>query len=83
MNDGYRHSVCLDCWNKKRPGTSAVGHKNFKSRMSERCCFCGDAHRSGIHVAKNPKSRELKCGNQHDRPKPIKAMIAKNEASLK
>jgi hypothetical protein len=83
MNDGYRHSMCLDCWNKKRRGTSPVGHKDFKARVRERCCFCGDEHRSGIHVAKNPKSHELRCEGQHDYPKHTKVTIAKYEAGLK
>ena len=83
MNDGYRHSMCLDCWNKKRRGTSAVGHKDFKSHVRERCCFCGDEHRSGIQVAKNPKSRELKYSGQHGYPRDVKLMIAKHEASQK
>ncbi len=83
MNDGYRHSMCLDCWRKKRRGMSAVGHKNFYSREREKCCFCGNEHRSGIHVAKDPKSSELKCGNLHDHPRRIKVIGSNHEASVK
>jgi hypothetical protein len=66
MNDGYRHSMCLKCWNKKKSGTSTAGHKDFVSQAVEKCCFCLSEHRSGIHVAKNPDSAELKCGGQHN-----------------
>lgn len=43
----------------------------------------GDEHCSGIHVAKNPKSHELKCSGQHGYPRDVKVMIAKHEASQK
>jgi hypothetical protein len=41
MNDGYRHSMCRKCWNKKRAGISSVGHETpIKFRVREKCCFC-------------------------------------------
>jgi len=66
MNDGYRHSMCRDCWNKRRPKKSSVGHETPESRrVQERCGFCLNEHRSGIYVAKNPSARELKCCGYH------------------
>jgi len=66
MNDGYRHSICRKCWNKRRPRMSSVGHETpVRFRESETCCFCLERHKSGIHVAKNPKSTEIQCGGIH------------------
>jgi hypothetical protein len=66
MNDGYRHSMCKNCWRKRRPGRSSAGHETMPSRRpSEICCFCLEKHKSGILVANNPNSKELRCGGQH------------------
>ena len=66
MNDGYRHSLCRECWNKKRRGLRSSGHETpVNRRVSENCCFCLNKHKSGIQVAKNPQSRELRCGALH------------------
>jgi hypothetical protein len=80
MNDGYRHSMCQECWNKQRPHSSSVGHQMVPSRrVREICCFCLQQHKSGIYVAKNPHSRELKCGGDHSRIS-VEKMKVRNEA---
>ena len=35
----------------------------------EICCFCFKQHKSGIHVRKDPRSRELMCGVQAEKTK--------------
>jgi hypothetical protein len=66
MSDGYRHSMCRECWRKKRGGKSVGFETPMNRRIFEVCCFCGSRHKSGIHVPKNPNSREVRCGNAHD-----------------
>ncbi len=66
MNDGHHHSMCRSCWNERRPNASSHGHETLpRFRAQEVCCFCLREHKSGIHVAKNPNSKELNCGNRH------------------
>ena len=66
MNDGYRHSMCRECWSKRRPKSSSAGHETPRNRrVRAMCCFCLKEHRSGIYVAKNPNDRDLKCKGSH------------------
>jgi hypothetical protein len=59
----WRHSVCRDCWNRRRPHTSSVGHEvPARFRVWDICCFCGKKHKSGLYARTNPSSHELVCG---------------------
>ena len=57
----WTHTICEECWEKKNPERKPV---QFKKASKETCCFCGEAHKSGIYVRHDP--RELmfcKCKN--------------------
>jgi hypothetical protein len=44
-----------------------MGFETLMNRRTwEICCFCSAKHKSGIHVPKNPNSREVRCGNAHN-----------------
>lgn len=59
----WHHSVCIDCF-RRRVSKHYTGHQipDPKFRVWEICCFCLKRHKSGIHIKRNPKNRELKCG---------------------
>jgi hypothetical protein len=58
----WTHSACIECY-RKRIGRFYTGHQipNPRLRRWEVCCFCGRRHKSGIHIKRNPKNKELIC----------------------
>ena len=59
----WRHSMCRDCWNRRRPHASSVGHEvPARFRVWDICCFCRKKHKSGLYARTNPTSHELVCG---------------------
>ena len=61
MDQDWIHSICVTCWNEQRP-SKPVGADD--SGTSERCCFCGERHSSGIYVRQDPAT--VRCGGVHE-----------------
>ena len=61
----WTHSVCVECY-RKRISKFYTGHQipDPKLRSWEVCCFCLQKHKSGIHIKRSPKNRELKCASK-------------------
>jgi len=58
----WRHSMCLKCFRKRWPRRKFWGWQlPEKLRSWETCCFCSKKHKDGIHMKKDPQSKELKC----------------------
>jgi hypothetical protein len=58
----WRHSMCVKCFRKRWPRRKIWGWQvPEKLREWEICCFCFIRHKSGIHMRKDPRSRELMC----------------------
>ncbi len=58
----WRHSMCLDCFRKRWPRRKIWPWQvPERQREWEICCFCFEKHKSGIHMRKDPRSRELMC----------------------
>ncbi len=59
----WRHSMCVKCFRKRWPhGKISPKQIPESRRLWETCCFCGTKHKDGIHLKKDPRSRELQCG---------------------
>jgi hypothetical protein len=56
----WTHSICTECWEKKYPGRGA--HRLLKAD-TEKCCFCGKEHASGIFVREHPA--DMECNGVH------------------
>jgi hypothetical protein len=54
----WTHSICPACWQKRNAGEP---YRQAEDPDLEICCFCGEAHRSGIYVRTNPASSLLSC----------------------
>ena len=58
----WSHSICEDCFQD----VIGLGDPKTVTRLipaeTETCCFCGNEHRSGIHVRRNPK--EMECTHE-------------------
>jgi hypothetical protein len=54
----WTHSICEACWNKKNPDRQAV-RAVYTEQERQVCCFCLQAHQSGIYVRANPA--DLPC----------------------
>jgi hypothetical protein len=54
----WTHSICEDCWDLQHPDRKAhriAAAGDVLRRFRERgCCFCGEAHHSGIFVRADP-----------------------------
>jgi hypothetical protein len=58
----WRHSMCIKCFRKRWPRRKIWPWQTPENlRQWEICCFCGEAHKDGIHMKKDPRSRELHC----------------------
>ena len=59
----WRHSMCIKCFRKRWPRRKKWPHQIREDmRVWEQCCFYGARHKDGIHMKKDPRSRELLCG---------------------
>jgi hypothetical protein len=56
----WRHSMRLDCFRKLWPSGS-IGDTNGQKKFSPVRDLLLQRHKSGIHVKRDPRNRELKC----------------------
>ena len=56
----WTHSICEECWRKREPNRTPTC---MIAAVTERCCFCGKEHRSGIYVRENPA--DMECNGIH------------------
>jgi hypothetical protein len=64
--------MCIACFRKRWPRRKIyVWQVPEKLRTWEICCFCFKEHKSGIHMRKDPGSRELMCSVQAEKATPV------------
>lgn len=62
--------MCVECFRKRwRRRKIFPWQVPEKLRKWEICCFCFKRQKSGIHMRKDPGSRELKCSVQAEKIK--------------
>ncbi len=62
--------MCVACFRKRWPRRKIwPWQAPEKLREWEICCFCFKQHKSGIHIRKDPRSRELMCSVQAEKAK--------------
>lgn len=59
----WNHSICDECWTRQR-GEQIPCRLKEPYRESERCCFCGLMHRSGIYIRCHPS--DMLCNGEHE-----------------
>ena len=64
----WTHSMCAQCFRKRWPRRKIWPWQGpEKLREWEICCFCFKKHKSGIHMRKDPRNRELMCSVQAEK----------------
>lgn len=67
MSKGWRHNICLLCWDQQNPTKQPYRVLDQSNAPDETCCYCGRTNRDGIYIRQNPNIKELICHGEHDR----------------
>jgi len=73
---GWKHSICDKCWGENYAAClNRGGPHRTSNRTLQVCCFCGEKHRSGVFICRDPQDEVLKCKGQHVRMQQSKVEI--------